>query len=169
MGLDLWKEGTSHYRFTGKRCLCHPPVRPQSCPPRRCHRPRSRTGACDLAQMGRTAALYNTDYYAVSPLTLMGCYSDLKWFNGSQVGPLMDPLYTAMPIMNVNDSVVKCLCFFRRLLKQCDRCRFTGQLKGWREQGGSFLPDSPSILSYTVHRYALMFDIFNIVTKQKWI
>lgn len=52
-------------------------------------RPRSCTGACDLPQMGCTAALYNIDYYVVSPLTLMGCYSDLKWFNGSQVGPLM--------------------------------------------------------------------------------
>lgn len=52
-------------------------------------RPRSCTRACDLSQMGRTAALYNIDYYVVSPLTLMGCYSDLKWFNGSQVGPLM--------------------------------------------------------------------------------
>lgn len=54
----------------------------------------------------------NTDYYVVPPLTLMGCYNDLKWFNGSQVGAPNGPLYTPMRIMNGNDSVVKCLCFF---------------------------------------------------------
>lgn len=53
----------------------------------------------------------NTDYYVVPPLTLMGCYNDLKWFNGSQVGAPNGPLYTPMRIMNGNDSVVKCLCF----------------------------------------------------------
>lgn len=58
----------------------------------------------------------NTDYYVVPPLTLMGCYNDLKWFNGSQVGAPNGPLYTPMRIMNGNDSVVKCLCFFRFLL-----------------------------------------------------
>lgn len=57
----------------------------------------------------------NTDYYVVPPLTLMGCYNDLKWFNGSQVGAPNGPLYTPMCIMNGNDSVVKCLCFFRFL------------------------------------------------------
>lgn len=56
-----------------------------------------------------------TDYYVVPPLTLMGCYNDLKWFNGSQVGAPNGPLYTPMRIMNGNDSVVKCLCFFRFL------------------------------------------------------
>lgn len=76
----------------------------------------------------------NTDYYVVPPLTLMGCYNDLKWFNGSQVGAPNGPLYTPMRIMNGNDSVVKCLCFsrflfslslfFKLLLRQCDRCRF---------------------------------------------
>lgn len=58
----------------------------------------------------------NTDYYVVPPLTLMGCYNDLKWFNGSQVGAPNGPLYTPMRIMNGNDSVVKCLCFFHFLL-----------------------------------------------------
>lgn len=53
----------------------------------------------------------NTDYYVVLALTLMGCYNDLKWFNGSQVGAPNGPLYTPMRIMNGNDSVVKCLCF----------------------------------------------------------
>lgn len=79
----------------------------------------------------------NTDYYVVPPLTLMGCYNDLKWFNGSQVGAPNGPLYTPMRIMNGNDSVVKCLCFsrflfsisllfffFKLLLRECDRCRF---------------------------------------------
>lgn len=57
----------------------------------------------------------NTVYYVVPPLTLMGCYNDLKWFNGSQVGAPNGPLYTPMRIMNGNDSVVKCLCFSRFL------------------------------------------------------
>lgn len=57
----------------------------------------------------------NTDYYVVPQLTLMGCYNDFKWFNGSQVGAPNGPFYTPMRIMNGNDSVVKCFCFFRFL------------------------------------------------------
>lgn len=57
----------------------------------------------------------NTNYYVVPPLTLMGCYNDLKWFNGPQVRAPNGPLYTPMRIMNGNDSVVKCFCFFRFL------------------------------------------------------
>lgn len=64
----------------------------------------------------------NTDYYVVPPLTLMGCYNDLKWFNGSQVGAPNGPLYTPMRIMNGNDSVVKCLCFFRFLFSFFSCC-----------------------------------------------
>lgn len=57
----------------------------------------------------------NTDYYVGPQLTLMGCYNDLKWFNGSQVGAPNGPLYTPMHIMNGNDIVLKCFCFFRFL------------------------------------------------------
>lgn len=88
---------------------------------------------CDSIEMEHLCGYpSNTDYYVVPQLTLMGCYNDLKWFNGSQVGAPNGPLYTPMRIMNGNDSVVKCSCFFRflsrpslqPLLRQCDRCRF---------------------------------------------
>lgn len=122
-------------------------------------RPRSCTRACDLSQMGRTAALYNIDYYVVSPLTLMGCYSDLKWFNGSQVGPLM-ALFILQCLLWMWMTVLwSASVFFPHLLKQCDRCRFTGRVEGSREKRGKahvdcsvprligFFPYCPSFLS----------------------
>lgn len=99
-------------------------------------RTRSCAGACDLPQMGRTAALYNIDYYVVSPLTLMGCYSDLKWFNGSQVGTLM-ALFILQCLLWMWMTVLwSASVFFPHLLKQCDRCRFTGRVEGSREKRG---------------------------------
>lgn len=96
-----------------------------------------------------------TDYYVVPSLTLMGCYKDLKWFNGSQVGAPNGPLYTSMRIMNGNDSVVKYLgffvfpfaltCFSKRLLRLCDRYRFV-----WWE-GADAAENSPTLDGFLRH------------------
>lgn len=72
----------------------------------------------------------NIDYNVVPPLTLMGCYNDLKWFNGSQVGAPNGPLYTSVRIMNGNDSVVKCLCFFGFLFSPLSCSLFLSSCSG---------------------------------------
>lgn len=131
MSLHPWVAKLVVVSFKCRLHKFHPPCK---CP---CvYRPRSCTGACDLPQMGRTAALYNIDYYVVSPLTLMGCYSDLKWFNGSQVGTLM-ALFILQCLLWMWMTVLwSASVFFPHLLKQCDRCRFTGRVEGSREKMG---------------------------------
>lgn len=151
-------------------------------PPRKCPcicRPRSCTEACDLPQMGRTAALYNIDYYVVSPLTLMGCYSDLKWFNGSQVGTLM-ALFILQCLLWMWMTVLwSASVFFPHLLKQCDRCRFTGRVEGSREKRGKarvdcsvphligFFPYCQSFLSSWHKNYLelCLLELFSLMRK----
>lgn len=115
------------------------------------YRTRSNGGACDLAQMGCTAALYNTDYYVVSPLTLMGCYSDLKWFNGSQVGPLMAFFILQCVLWMWMTVLWSASVFLLHLLKQCDRCCFSVQEK-WGISGGRACNDTSDP--------SLSFDLF---------
>lgn len=104
--------------------------------------------------MGCTAALYNTDYYVVSPLTLMGCYSDLKWFNGSQVGPLMAFFILQCVLWMWMTVLWSASVFLLHLLKQCDRCCFSVQEK-WGISGGghAMTPQTSRFLSFPiVHR-----------------